>query len=192
MSTEQSENGNNIFTDERFPVIILNKIWSYLIDEAPFDDNITLTCKAFRNITYNHPSHASRFHFRLQPLFKLNDIEKNHNKFQIGAAVTPATRRAIIVPSVKDAITNNPNATFPFKQLKVFNVSETCQLKDVIPFFDEFRDNIKFMSWNSCKFFKEDVNKYYEETESEPGLVPSKSKRFSLSSILAHIYILYT
>ena len=111
-------NGNNIFTDENFPTIILNKIWSYLIDEAPFDDSITLTCKNFRNITYNHPSHASRFHFRLEPLFKLNDIERNHNKFQIGAALTPATKRAIIVPSVKDAITDNTNVTFAFKQLK--------------------------------------------------------------------------
>ena len=81
-----AESGNDIFTTETFPQVILDRIWSYLIDEAPLQDGVVLTAKTFRDITYNHPSHASRFHFRLEPSFKFS--ASNHNKFQIGANVT--------------------------------------------------------------------------------------------------------
>ena len=163
MSTAQNEDeaeiSTNPFSDSTFPLKILNKIWSYLIDETPLQDALVLTCKSFRDLTYNHPSHATRFHFRLEPQFKLNSAATNTNYFQIGASVTPATRRAIIVKSVEDAITNNENKTFPFHSLKVFNVAESSTSKDVIPFFTEFRKSIKFMSWNNCKFLNEDPNK---------------------------------
>mmetsp|Transcript_1227 Transcript_1227/g.1856 ORF Transcript_1227/g.1856 Transcript_1227/m.1856 type:complete len:453 (-) Transcript_1227:47-1405(-) len=159
MATTETENNNDVFTDKNFPQIVLNTIWSYLIDEAPLADGLVLTCKSFRDLTYHHPSHSTRFHFRLEPHFKLNHVERNHNKFQIGAALTPATKRAIIVPNVKDAIVKNANVTFPFHALKVFNVAQSCTLDDVIPFFDEFKDDIKFMSWNSCKFMYQDLHK---------------------------------
>eukprot|EP01084_Bolivina_argentea_P177508 306941_1 len=156
-SESNDEPNNDLFTDITFPKAVLNKMWSYLIDEAPFDDVLVLTCKAFRDLTYHHPSHGSRFHFRLEPNFDLNSPDTNHNKFQIGAAVTPATKRAIIVKSVEDAIINNKNITFPFHSLKVFNVADSCQIKDVMPFFAEFKNNIKFMSWNSCKFLNQNI-----------------------------------
>ena len=167
MTTSESLNNNNLFTDENFPKIILNKIWSYLIDEAPLDDGLTLTCKTFRDITYQHPSHSSRFHFRLEPLFILNNFKTNHNKFQIGAPTTPATKRAIIVTSINDAIINNKNITFPFHQIKVFNIAQSCKLKDVLPFFDQFKDNIKFMSWNAPKFLNQDINKMDDDDDTK-------------------------
>eukprot|EP00485_Elphidium_margaritaceum_P023960 CAMPEP_0202713670 /NCGR_PEP_ID=MMETSP1385-20130828/57682_1 /ASSEMBLY_ACC=CAM_ASM_000861 /TAXON_ID=933848 /ORGANISM="Elphidium margaritaceum" /LENGTH=434 /DNA_ID=CAMNT_0049374095 /DNA_START=33 /DNA_END=1337 /DNA_ORIENTATION=- len=162
-----SNNNNHLFTDEHFPVMVLNNIWSYLIDEAPLADSLVLTCRSFRALTYNHPSHASRFHFRLQPHFTLNQLATNHNKFQIGADLTPATKRAIIVCNVEDAITNNPHRVFPFHSLKVFNVTQSCTLKHVIPFFREFKHSIKFMSWNNCKFLFEDLNKMKSDDGKE-------------------------
>lgn len=43
----------------------------------------------------------------------------------------------------------------------------TCKLKDVIPLFATFKKNIKFMSWNCCRFLNEDFAEYKASMESD-------------------------
>eukprot|EP01084_Bolivina_argentea_P095532 171733_1 len=81
---------------------ILYHIFAFLIDEAPLEDGLVLTCKKFRFATYNHPIKFSKhYHVRIDPTFRFTKKRiKNDKMFQIGAPIAPATKQAIIINNI--------------------------------------------------------------------------------------------
>ena len=138
--SEIIQNDGGFFTDVKTPKSVVDKIWSYLFNENPFEDGMVLTCTAFRDITYGHPSHSARYHFRLEPDFKFHNNDANIHGFQIGCNISPAARRAVLVKSIADAVLNQTKLTFPFHNLKVrFSVH-----------IDDFSDRIPICRFVCC------------------------------------------
>ena len=160
----------NLF--ESLPMSTLIKIWSYLISTTPLTDNLVLTSKLFRNITYNHPLILNSFHLRLDPSFKFNKF--NHNKFQIGSNITISTLKSVIINNICNI------KIFPFHQLKVVNITEMSSKQQVIPFLNLFCKNIKCMTWNINNFDIDD-----EKQEDEIAIVDDEIPIFEQCELFA-------
>eukprot|EP01084_Bolivina_argentea_P304129 525170_1 len=167
-NTETKEN-ENIFTSPKIPMSTYLKIWTYLLNEAPFDDNLVLTSTLFRDITYNHPIFVSSFHLRLDPSFKFT--KNNHNKFQIGSNISVAAHKSVIINNIENIITNKHKPKFPFHSMKIFEIAKSCTKSHVIPFFNEFAKFIKCFSWSIHNF--EQRNYKSDEKEDEIPIFPN-------------------
>ena len=136
---------------------IFYHIFGLLIDEAPLEDGLVLTCKKFRFITYNHPiKFPKHYHVRIDPKFKFGkDKVIDDNRFQIGAPIAPATKQAVVINNINGI---NNNKIFPFKRMRVFQFTASCELSVVYPIFKELQSSFRYLSFANCSFFGENLS----------------------------------
>eukprot|EP01083_Nonionella_stella_P018979 52800_1 len=136
---------------------ILFHVLGFLIDEAPLEDSLVLTCSKFRWYTYNHPiKFPKHYHVRVDPLFRFSKARiKDDTMFQIGCSIAPATKQAVVINNI-NGITNNQ--IFPFQNMRVFQFTTPCSLSTVHPIFHSLRSSFRYLSFASCKFMSQNAS----------------------------------
>ena len=153
-------NANKDFDVLQLEDNILYHIFAFLIDEAPLEDGIVLSCRKFRFITYHHPiKFPKHYHVRIDPNFRFGTNKINDDsKFQIGAPIAPATKQAVVINNINGIINNNK--IFPFQNMRVFQFTSSCKLSNVYPIFNLLKSSFRFLSFASCIFLSQDLSKF--------------------------------
>eukprot|EP01084_Bolivina_argentea_P095533 171734_1 len=138
---------------------ILYHIFAFLIGKAPLEDGLVLTCKKFRYTTYNHPiKFPKHYHIRVDPTFRFTKKRiKNDKMFQIGAAIAPATKQAIVINNINGILNNK---IFPFQNMRVFQFTSPCSSQIVYPIFKLLKSSFRYLSFASCVFLSQNLSQF--------------------------------
>ncbi|ETO18952.1 hypothetical protein RFI_18295 [Reticulomyxa filosa] len=114
---------------DQLPWTLLIPIFSFLLDEAPLPDCLTLVSKTFRQVTYAHPHLLFGFGVRVDPSFSF----KANQALQIGKGdVRDLSGKRNVV--IKEAAAFG--GVFPLERMPIYHVTENCTWDVIKPIFE--------------------------------------------------------